>query len=163
MRLILILMVALFGLSACNPGRPSGGTGGQLSATFSNIVGTPPGGLSLTPFSANQAIATTQTFSTHIAGTQGNRVVQITIAPGLTANRSCTETSSEFGSLGCSVSIGIQGQLSSVMFSKTANLNATISGGVLTVSGTAHFENTNGTIKYDVAINSVTTPLVSTP
>jgi hypothetical protein len=150
----MILLAAVFGLSACNSGRPSGGSNGQMTATFSNLVGTPASGISLTPFTATTVFASSS-FQTQVAGDDGSRVVQLIIAPGLSASGSCTEKTNP--NLGCMVSIGKKGVVSSLEFSKTASLNATLNGDTITVTGTAHFENLDKTVSHDIAINATST------
>jgi hypothetical protein len=151
----MILLAAVFGLSACNSGRPGGGTSnGQMSATFSNLVGTPASGISLAPFTATTVFASSS-FQTQVVGDDGSRVVQLIIAPGLRVSGSCTEKTNP--NLGCIVSIGKKGTVSGLEISKTANLTATLSGDTITVTGTAHFENLDKTVSHDIAINATST------
>jgi hypothetical protein len=155
MRTLMILLM-VFGLSACNSGRPGGGTSnGQMTATFSNSVGTPASGISLEPFTATTVFAASSSLQTQVAGEDGNRVVQLIIAPGLVTSGSCTEKTNP--GLGCIVSIGKKGTVSGLEISKTASLTATLNGNTITVTGTAHFENLSKTISHDIAINTTST------
>lgn len=151
----MILLAAVFGLSACNSGSPGGGASNeQMTATFSNIVGTPVSGISLTPFTATTVFASSS-FQTQVAGDDGSRVVQLIIAPGLTTSGSCTEKTNP--GLGCIVSIGKKGTVSGLEISKTASLTATLNGNTITVTGTAHFENLDKTVSHDIEINTTST------
>jgi hypothetical protein len=155
MRVLMILLMAVFGLSACNSGKPGGGSNGQMTATFSNLVGTPASGISLSPFTATTVFAASSSLQTQVAGEDGNRVVQLIIAPGLVASGSCTEKTNP--GLGCIVSIGKKGTVSGLEISKTASLTATLNGDTITVTGTAHFENQDKTVSHDIAINTTST------
>jgi hypothetical protein len=154
MRVLMILLMAVFGLSACNSGKPGGGSNGQMTATFSNLVGTPASGISLSPFTATTVFASSS-FQTQVAGDDGSRVVQLIIAPGLSVSGSCTEKTNP--NLGCIVSIGKKGTVSGLEISKTASLTATLNGDTITVTGTAHFENQDKTVSHDIAINATST------
>jgi hypothetical protein len=156
MRTLMILLAMVVGLSACNPGRPGGGTSnGQMTATFGNIVGTPVSGISLSPFTSTTVFAATSSLQTQVAGDDGTRVVQLIIAPAPSASGSCTEKTN--AGLGCIVSIGKKGTVNGLEISKTASLNYTLNGNTITVTGTAHFENLDKTVSHDIDINTTST------
>jgi hypothetical protein len=131
---VLSSFLLALGLTAC----PGGGTTppgqGNLSATFSNANSATS--ITQTPFSANAGInKSTELNAIIIAGKQGNRLVTLSFTPIITANRTCTVKEE------CSIAIVENGVSAG---STVINLNATVSGGTLVISGTATFKQING-------------------
>ena len=73
MRLLILSIFAAISLSSC-PGSSANTSHGQMTATFSNVVGT-PNNFSLTPFTATKVNSGSSSTITNIFGTEGNRVV----------------------------------------------------------------------------------------
>jgi hypothetical protein len=131
---VLSSLLLSLALTAC----PGGGTPppgqGNLSATFSNANGATS--ITQTAFSATAGVSkSTSLNATIIAGKQGNRLVTLSFTPVITANRTCTVKEE------CSIAIVENGVSAG---STVINLNATVSGGNLVISGTATFKQING-------------------
>ena len=158
MRLLILSIFAAISLSSC-PGSSANTTHGQMTATFSNIVGT-PSNFSLTQFNATKVISGSSSSLTSVSATEGNRVIQITLTPGLVSgSRACVQPNGQGD--GCGVGVGVsQGGF---LLSTTTNLNASRTGNELTISGTVHFQKSDGSLAFDMAINSTSTITVNAP
>jgi hypothetical protein len=164
MRINVFLLAALLGLSACNSGSsgPSptpGGSNGSMTATFSNIVGTPPSGISTAAFTATSAYAGTAGGVTTVSGVQGNRVIVVNLPAEITDTGSCTQPDG-FGGFQCMVSIGLEGQPSTIEFSEQTQFTATRSGSTLTIRGTGLFKELDGSHSRNFTLNATVIPQV---
>jgi hypothetical protein len=146
-----ISSLLLVAITSCSSGgstpAPGGDTGpvttGTLTASFSNPTGTPT--IGLTAFSATAgANKSTGVNATVIAGKMGNRLLTLQFSPILTGNRTCTLTAD------CGIAL-VENGANAVSTSLT--LNASLSGGKLTVTGTAKFKQTNGGT-FDAEVNA---------
>jgi hypothetical protein len=131
---VLSSFLLALGLTAC----PGGGTTppgqGNLSATFSNASGATS--ITQTPFSATAGVnKSTELNAIIIVGKQGNRLVTLSFTSVITTNRTCTVKEE------CSIAIVENGVSAG---STVINLNATVGGGNLVISGTATFKQING-------------------
>jgi hypothetical protein len=166
MRINVFFLAILVGFSACNSGSSgptpggSGPSNGSMTATFSNIVGTPPSGISTAAFTATSAYAGTAGGTTTISGVQGNRVIVVNLPADIATTGSCTQPDG-FGGFQCMVSIGLEGQPSTIEFSEQTQFTATQSGNSLTIRGTGIFKEPDNSHSRNFALDATVVPQVT--